>query len=74
MSTSDYIKQEANEITGRTGRYIPPYRMCNLMKAAQKIADLLVKADVAMTYEECEIVLKIVSGTIKELTGKEGEP
>lgn len=74
MNTADYIKREANEITGRTGRYIPLYRMGNLMNAAQKITNYLIKADVAMTYEECEIVLKIVSGTIKELTGKEGEP
>lgn len=71
MTTADYIKSEANEITGRTGRYIPPWRMANLMKAAQKIADLLVKTDIAMTYEECEIVLKIVLNTIKALTGKE---
>lgn len=71
MTTSDYIKHEANEIAGRTGRYIPPYRMANLMNAAQKITTFLVKADVAMTYEECEIVLKIVSSAIKGLTGKE---
>lgn len=71
MGTADYIKREADEIASRTGRYIPPYRMVNLMKSAQKIADFLVKADLAITYEECEIVLKIVSNTIKSLTGKE---
>lgn len=65
MSTADYIKHEANEIVSRTGRYIPPYRMVSLMKAATRITDQLIKADVGMTYEECEIVLKIVSGTIR---------
>lgn len=38
-TTADYIKREAEEITGRTGRYIPTYRMANLMKSAQKITD-----------------------------------
>jgi hypothetical protein len=73
VNTADYIKHEANEIAGRTGRYIPPYRMVNLMKAAQKIADFLVKADLAMTYEECEIVLNIVMNTIRAITGKEND-
>lgn len=70
-ATADYIKREAEEIVGRTGRYIPLYRMANLMKSAQKITDYLVKADLAMTYEECVIVLNIVRSTIQSITGKE---
>ncbi|MBQ7345360.1 MAG: hypothetical protein IJW45_04770 [Oscillospiraceae bacterium] len=70
-STMDYVKREAEEITGRTGRYIPLYRMANLTKAAQKITDQLVKADLAMTYEECMIVLDVVRGTIRAVTGEE---
>ena len=70
-STADYIKREADEIANRTGRYIPTYRMANLMKSAQKITDQLVKADLAMTYEECVIVLNIVQNTIRAITGKE---
>lgn len=70
-STADYIKREAEEISGRTGRYIPPYRMANLMKSAQRITDLMVKTDLAMTYEECVIVLNIVQSTIRAITGKE---
>jgi hypothetical protein len=70
VNTADYIKREANEISARTGRYIPPYRMVNLMKSAQKIADFLVKADLAITYEECETVLNIVLNTIRAMTGK----
>ena len=71
MNTADYIKNASAEITGRTGRCIPPWRIANLMKSAQKITDFLVKADIAMTYEECEIVLNIVLSAIKVLTGKE---
>lgn len=70
-ATADYIKREAEEIVGRTGRYIPLYRMANLMKSAQKITDYLVKADLAMTYEECVIVLNILRSTIQSITGKE---
>ena len=70
-NTADYIKREAEEISGRTGRYIPPYRMANLMKSAQRITELMVKADLAMTYEECVIVLNIVQSTIRAITGKE---
>ncbi len=73
MSTADYIKHEADEIASRTGRYIPPYRMANLMKTAQKVTDLLVKADIAMTYEECEIVLNVVRNAIQAATGREDD-
>ena len=68
-STHDYIKQEAQEIAGRTGLYIPPYRMGNLMKAAQRIVDLLTKADLAITYRECLLVLDIVRNAIGAVTG-----
>lgn len=73
MNTSDYIKHEANEIASRTGRYIPPYRMSNLMKTAQRVTELLVKADIAMTYEECEIVLNVVHSAIQAATGRGGD-
>ena len=69
--TADCIKREAEEIASRTGRYIPLYRMANLMKSAQKITDLLTKTDLSMTYDECVIVLNIVQGTIQTITGKE---
>lgn len=48
------------------GYYITPARMANLMKAASKILNLLVTADLAVSYEECRIVLKIVDGAISE--------
>lgn len=70
MIPSEAIKKEAEDITSRTGRYIPPYRMANLMKSAQKVFDLLVRTDVCTTYEECEIILDIVKNTIFSATGR----
>lgn len=70
MTPSEAIQKEAEEIVSRTGRYIPPYRMANLMKSAQKVADLLARSDICMTYEECEIILNIVKNAISSSTGR----
>ena len=71
MNTADYIRHEADEITSRTGRYIPPYRLANLMKTAQLITNQIVKSDIAMTYDEIQIVLGIVQGAVGKAIGKE---
>lgn len=71
MNTADYIRHEADEITSRTGRYIPPYRLANLMKTAQLITNQIVKSDIAMTYEEIQIVLGIVQGAVCRAIGKD---
>lgn len=71
MNTADYIRHEADEIASRTGRYIPPYRLANLMKTAQRITDLVVRSDVAMTYEEMQLVLSIVDGAIAKAVGRD---
>ncbi len=73
MNTADYIKREANEIASRTGRYIPPYRLANLMKTSQRITDLIVRSDMAMTYEEIQLVLGIVQGAIDKVIGRDAE-
>lgn len=73
MNTADYIRHEADEITSRTGRYIPPYRLANLMKTAQLITNQIVKSDIAMTYEEIQIVLGIVQGAVGRAIGKDPE-
>lgn len=70
MTPSEIIQKEADEIVGRTGRYIPPYRMANLMRTAQKVAELLTKTDVCTTYEECEIILDIVRNAISNAVGR----
>lgn len=71
MNTADYIRHEADEITSRTGRYIPPYRLANLMKTAQLITNQIVKSDIAMTYEEIQIVLGIVQCAVGRAIGKD---
>lgn len=73
MNTADYIRHEADEITSRTGRYIPPYRLANLMKTAQMITNQIVRSDIAMTYDEIQIVLGIVQGAVCRAVGKELE-
>ncbi|MBO4938873.1 MAG: hypothetical protein J6C98_07740 [Oscillospiraceae bacterium] len=70
MTPAEALRKECEEITQRTGRYIPPYRMASLMRTAQKIAELLTKTDVCITYEECSMVLDIVSGAIRNATGQ----
>lgn len=71
MTPSEILKRECEEITQRTGVYIPPYRLSNLMKTAQKITELLSRTDVCITYEESVMVLDIVRGAIFAATGKE---
>ena len=73
MNTADYIRHEADEIASRTGRYIPPYRLANLMKMSQRIFDLVVKSDIAMTYEEIQLVLSMVQGAVDKATGRDAE-
>lgn len=72
MTPGEIFKREVDDITQRTGRYIPPYRLANLMKTAQKVTDLITKSDVCVTYEESMMVLSIVRSAIREITG-EGE-
>lgn len=71
MNTADYIRREADEIASRTGRYIPPYRLANLMKTSQRITELITRSDVAMTYDEIQLVLGIVQGAVGKAIGKE---
>lgn len=73
MNTADYIRHEADEITSRTGRFIPPYRLANLMKTAQRITDLIVRSDIAMTYDEIQLVLGVVQGAVSKATGRDAE-
>jgi hypothetical protein len=71
MTPSEILKRECEEITQRTGTYIPPYRLSNLMKIAQKITDVLTTNAVCMTYHESLIVLRIVMSAILDITGEE---
>lgn len=70
MTPSEILKRECEEIIQRTGTYIPPYRLSNLMKTAQKVFDIIVKSDICISYHESLLVLRIVMGAIKEVTGE----
>ena len=71
MTPAEILKRECEEITQRTGVYIPPYRLSNLMKTAQKIVELITKSDIFVSYHESLLVLRIVMNTIKEVIGEE---
>ena len=71
MTASEILKKECEEITQKTGIYIPPYRLSNLLKTASKIFDTITKSDICMSYHECLITLRIVMNCIKEITGEE---
>ena len=66
MTPVEKLNAEKERVIQQCGYYITPARMANLMKAASKILNLLVTADLAGSYEECRIVLKIVDGAISE--------
>ena len=71
MTTSERIKREAEEITARTGLYLPPYRMNEMMNTAQRITNILTTSTVGISYAECRMILHIVEVAIDEVTGKE---
>jgi hypothetical protein len=69
MTPSEILKRECEEITQKTGIYIPPYRLSMLMKTAQKITDIMMSNAVCMSYHESLLILRIVMNAIKEVTG-----
>ena len=60
MTPTEKLLAEQEKVVAERGYYIRPVRMANLMKAASRIFDILTKADTAISYEECRIVLEIV--------------
>lgn len=72
-TTAELLNKEIQEITARTGYYVAPYRLANLMKTANKVMELVTKADLCMTYHESLMVLRIVSGAIQQVTGDTAE-
>ena len=45
MTAAERLQAEKERLLAATGFYVPPYRMANLMKAAAKIMDIVIKAD-----------------------------
>lgn len=73
MTPAERVRAEKERIIAEAGFYIPPYRLANLMRAAARIADVLVKADTNMSYDECRVVLGLVLATICAVTEGEDE-
>ena len=72
MTPSERFLAERERITAATGTYITPGRRNDLVKAAGRITEILVKATTCMSYAECRIVLRLVDAAITEATTKEG--
>ena len=71
MTPSEILKKECEDIVQRTGIYIPPYRFANIMRTATKIAELITKSDIFVSYTESLLIMKIVMKSIGEITGEE---
>lgn len=73
MTPAERVRAEKERIIAEAGFYIPPYRLANLMRAAARITDVLVKADTNMSYDECKIALGLVLAAISAVTEGEDE-
>ena len=69
MTPTERLMAEREHIQKTYGFYITPVRMAHLMDAASRISNILVKADTNICYEECKIVLGIVSSAVSSLSG-----
>lgn len=69
MTAAERITAERERIQKNYGFYITPVRMAHLMEAASKITNILVRADTNICYDECKIVLGIVSSAVSSLSG-----
>ena len=74
MTPVEKLLAEQEKVVAEHGYYIHPVRMANLMKAAARILDTLTKADTAVSYEECRIVLEIVRRAIDAAAPEKKEP
>ena len=73
MTPAESMMAERKHIEQSGACYVPPYRMSNLMDAAGKIMNLMVKADTNICYEECNIILALVAAGIACVTEEEDE-
>lgn len=65
MTPAERMKAEKERIERENEIYIAPYRMAKLMDAASKIMNIMVRADTNICYEECNIILNLVSAGIR---------
>lgn len=69
MTQGEILKQEIEEYTLKTGRYIPTYRMSQFMAAADKVVNVILRAFPGISYYEMQIIMKIVQAAIRESKG-----
>lgn len=70
MTPSEALKREAEEITKRTGYFIPPYRLAELMKTASKVTNLITSV-YFVNYAEAMFILHVVEDAVKEAIGED---
>lgn len=63
------VQEEAAEATGKSGYYIPPCRMVEISRTAQKMLSILSGSNIQMSYAECDIVLEIIRQTLEHGRG-----
>lgn len=66
MTQGEILKQEIEEYTLKTGKYIPTYLMSRYMAVANRVVDVILKAFPGISYYEMQIILKIVQAAIRE--------
>lgn len=54
------LQEEAEAMAKKHGYYIPPYRMAEIVKTANRVFSALTTSTFQPTYEECRMVLHIV--------------
>ena len=73
VTAAERLQAEKERLLTTTGFYVPPYRMANLMKAAAKIMDIIIKADTNICYEECRFIMAIVDAAIPRVSDQTEE-
>ena len=73
MTAAERLQAEKERLLATTGFDVPPYRMANLMKAAAKIMDIVIKADTNICYEECRFIMAIVNAAIPNVADQTEE-
>lgn len=69
MESEKLADREIESVTKRTGTYIPPSRMADLVRIAQEVIDLFPKADPGISFYEIRIALNIAMYAVREAAG-----
>ncbi len=72
MTPAEKLKREAEEIKRKTGYFIPPYRLAELMKTASDVTKRITNV-YFVNYEEARFILHVVSDAVNEAMGAGGE-